>query len=126
LKENFKDRFFMLGSKRHDEIVEYYSAADISILPSLMEATSISGLEAMASSLSLVGTKVGGIPEIVKDGINGFLCEPADPKDLAQKIDKLLECNYVEMGKKGRDIVLKEFDWNTIAKKVIKEYKEVL
>ena len=126
LKENFKDRFFMLGSKRHDEIVEYYSAADISILPSLMEATSISGLEAMASSLAIVGTKVGGIPEIIKDGINGFLCEPTDPKDLARKIDKLLECNYVEMGKKGRDIVLKEFDWNTIAKRVIKEYKEIL
>ena len=76
IEENFKDWFILLGSKKHHEIIDYYSASDLSILPSLMEATSISGLEAMAASLPLVGTRVGGIPVLIQDGINGYLCEP--------------------------------------------------
>ena len=125
LNQNFKDRFFMLGSKKHDEIVKYYSAADISILPSLMEATSISGLEAMASSLPLVGTRVGGIPDLIKDGVTGYLCEPENPEELAQKIDKLLGSDYVQMGKNAKKIAQERFDWDTIAKRVIMEYGEL-
>jgi len=126
LEKNFKNRYFMLGSKKHEEIVEFYSGADISILPSLMEATSISGLEAMAASLPIVGTTVGGIPELVKNGVTGYLCEPENPKDLADKIDKLLDNDYKKMGQNAHEIVKKDFDWNTIAKKVIVEYKKVL
>ncbi len=126
LEKNFKNRFFMLGAKKHEEIIEYYSASDISILPSLMEATSISGLEAMAASLPIVGTTVGGIPELVKDDITGYLCEPKNPKDLAQKIDLLLSSDYKKMGQNACEIVKKDFDWNTIAKKVISEYKRIL
>ena len=126
LEKNFKDRYFMLGSKRHEEIIEFYSAADFSILPSLMEATSISGLEAMAASLPIVGTTVGGIPELVKDGITGYLCEPENPKDLALKIDSLLGSGYKKMGTNAYEMVKKDFDWNTIAKKVILEYKKII
>lgn len=126
LNENFKDRFFLLGSKKHDEIIEYYSAADFSILPSLMEATSISGLEAMAASLPLVGTKVGGIPVIIKDGDNGYLCESEDEIDLAQKIDKLLDSDYVSMGEKSKEMVDKFFDWNEIANETLNAYKSVI
>ncbi|HSQ87682.1 glycosyltransferase family 4 protein [Romboutsia sp.] len=126
LEENFQNRFILLGSKKHDEIVDYYSASDLSILPSLMEATSISGLEAMAASLPLVGTKVGGIPVLIKDGINGYLCEPKDPKDLAEKIDKLLEEDLVKMGENSKKLVEEKFDWIQIAKKTLHEYKELL
>jgi len=126
LEKNFKNKFFMLGSKTHGEIIAYYSASDLSILPSLMEATSISGLEAMAASLPLVGTTVGGIPELVKDGITGYLCDPENPKDLALKIDLLLKNDYKKMGQNASEIVKKDFDWNTIAKSVINEYKRVL
>ncbi len=126
LETHFKNRFFMLGSKKHHEIIDYYSASDISILPSLMEATSISGLEAMGASLPLVGTKVGGIPELIKDGINGYLCEPKNPYDLAEKIDKLLSGNFKAMGEKSYEIVCEHFDWDVIAKATLKEYKELL
>jgi len=126
LEKNFKDRYFMLGSKKHEEIIEFYSGADLSILPSLMEATSISGLEAMAASLPIVGTAIGGIPELVKDDITGYLCKPENPEDLANKIDKLLDNDYKKMGQNAYEIVKKDFDWNTIAKKVILEYKKIL
>lgn len=126
LENFFANRFWMLGSKKHHEIIDYYSAADISILPSLMEATSISGLEAMGASLPLVGTRVGGIPELIKDGINGYLCEPKNPHDLAEKIDKLLSENFKAMGEKSYEIVCEYFDWDVIAKATINEYKELL
>lgn len=125
LETYFKDRFFMLGSKKHSEIIEYYSASDISILPSLMEATSISGLEAMGASLPLVGTRVGGIPELIHDDINGYLCDPKNPLDLAQKIDKLLLSDFKAMGQKSLEIVKKDFDWDIIAQATLKEYQEL-
>ena len=126
LEENFENRFILLGAKKHNEIIDYYSASDLSILPSLMEATSISGLEAMAASLPLVGTKVGGIPVLIKDGINGYLCEAENPQDLAEKIDELLENDYVEMGKRSKEFVNQSFDWIKIAEQTLQEYKELL
>ena len=126
LENNFKDRFILLGSKKHHEIIDYYSAADLSLLPSLMEATSISGLEAMAASLPLVGTKVGGIPVIINDGVNGYLCESENPEDLAQKIDKILYSNYISMGQESKKMVDKYFDWIEIAKKTLDEYKSIV
>lgn len=126
LETYFKDRFFMLGAKKHTEIIKYYSGADLSVLPSLMEATSISGLEAMGASLPLVGTRVGGIPELIMEGVNGYLCEPKSPLDLAHKIDKLLLENFKDMGEKSLEIVKKDFDWDVIAKATRKEYEELL
>lgn len=123
LEENFQNRFILLGSKNHDEIIDYYSASDLSVLPSLMEATSISGLEAMAASLPLVGTKVGGIPVLIQEGINGYLCEPEDPEDLAEKIDKLLDNNFVKMGENSKIFVKDKFDWMQIAEQTLSEYK---
>lgn len=119
-------RALFLGSKTHDEIVDYYSAADLSILPSLMEATSISGLEAMAAGLPLVGTRVGGIPELIKDGINGYLCRPADPVDLAKQINKLLALDFRLMGKNSRKMVEEQFDWRQIAEKTVAAYRLLL
>lgn len=126
LEKYFKNRFLLLGAKKHDEIVDYYSAADISILPSLMEATSISGLEAMAASLPLVGTKVGGIPTIIKDGYNGYLCESKNAKDLASKVDELLQCDYRLMGNRSKEMVDSTFDWKKIAKQTLNEYKHLI
>lgn len=125
-KKHCGERAIFLGNKTHEEIVAYYSAADFSVLPSLLEATSISGLEAMAASLPLVGTRVGGIPELIRHGENGFLCNPADPKDLAQKIDALLESDFRAFGRKSRRLVEEQFDWPNIADKTLKAYRAVL
>ncbi|MCF6206619.1 MAG: glycosyltransferase family 4 protein [Sulfurovum sp.] len=126
LEIHFENRFILLGAKTHEEIVDYYSAADISILPSLMEATSISGLEAMAASLPLVGTRVGGIPVLIEEGRNGLLCAPQDPKDLAEKIDRLLENDIEKMGAYSRQLVEEKFDWNKIAQRTLDAYREAI
>lgn len=119
-------RAVFLGNKTHDEIVDYYSAADFSILPSLMEATSISGLEAMASNLPLVGTEVGGIPELIHNGVNGYLCQPADHADLAEKINALLGQDLEKFGEMSRRMVEENFDWEKIAGATLQAYEKIL
>lgn len=126
LKIHFEGRYFLLGALSNSEIIEYYSAADFSILPSIMEATSISGLEAMSSSLPIVGTNVGGIPLLIKDGINGFLCDTQNPKDLAEKIDRLLLNDFQYMGMKSRQMVEERFDWKIIADETLHEYTKLI
>jgi len=119
-------RALFLGNKSHNEIIDYYSAADFSVLPSLLEATSISGLEAMATGLPLVGTEVGGIPELIKNGINGYLCNPMDPHDLAEKIDMLLSEDFQTYGKNSRKMVEKHFNWSRIAQTTYDAYNTVV
>jgi glycosyltransferase involved in cell wall biosynthesis len=126
LEQHFENRFTMLGAKNHDEIIPYYSAADFSILPSLMEATSISGLEAMATSLPLVGTGVGGIPDLIEEGKNGFLCNPADDEDLAEKINTLLDVDLKAFGAHSRQMVENGFVWPQIAGRTLKAYETVV
>ena len=126
LEEHFANRFAMLGAMNHDEIIPYYSAADFSILPSLMEATSISGLEAMATSLPLVGTRVGGIPDLIEEGKNGFLCNPADDADLAEKINSLLDSDLKALGAHSRQMVETRFAWPQIARRTLAAYETVV
>ena len=125
-RRHLGERVLFLGNKRHEEIVVYYGAADFSILPSLMEATSISGLEAMAAGLPLVGTSVGGIPELISHGDNGLLCRPADPEDLADKISQLLSGDLRAMGARSRRMVEERFDWRQIAAATVQAYGHVV
>lgn len=124
--QNCPGKVIFAGEKNHSEVISYYSAADFSILPSLMEATSISGLEAMATNLPLIGTRVGGIPELIHDNKNGYLCEPANPEDLGAKINQLLQSDYKMMGNVSRKMVEADFSWVEIAKKTLTAYGQIL
>ncbi|MDX1432643.1 MAG: glycosyltransferase family 4 protein [Gammaproteobacteria bacterium] len=126
LAEGFAGRYHLLGEKTHDEIIPYYSAADFSVLPSLLDATAISGLEAMACSLPLVGTRVGGIPELIEEGGNGYLCESADEADMARCIARLLASDHVAMGRRSRELVEERFRWSEIAAQTVRAYETVL
>jgi glycosyltransferase involved in cell wall biosynthesis len=126
LEQNFTGRYHMLGSMTHDVIVPYYSAADLTILPSLMEATSISCLEAMAASLPVIATHVGGLPVLVQPHENGLLCPPADPLALAQTLDEALSLNLVKMGLASRQKVEQNFIWSRIASITTDAYRSVI
>lgn len=104
------------GQIPHENVKDYMVASDIFVLPSLSEGFPNVLLEAMACGLSIVATRVTGIPEIVKDGENGFLVEPKDEKDISKKISDLL--NNKELKKEiseNNKIKIKEYTWdNTI------------
>jgi glycosyltransferase involved in cell wall biosynthesis len=125
-EKNLANSVRMEGSVPNTKINDYLNAADVVILPSLIEATSISGLEAMATERPLVGTDVGGIPELIDDGKTGILVKPADVDSLAEGVLKLIKSNELDvMGANARKKVLAEFTWQRIAEKVLLYYKEL-
>jgi glycosyltransferase involved in cell wall biosynthesis len=79
-----------LGPVALDERVEYFKRADIFILPSYAEGLSLAVLEAMAAGLPIITTPVGGTPELIEDGVEGFLIQPGDCQALARRIALLL------------------------------------
>ncbi|MFD1217357.1 glycosyltransferase family 4 protein [Microbulbifer celer] len=114
----------LLGSVDNREMPRIYRAADASALPSLMEATSIAGLEAMACGLPVIGSDVGGIPYIVRHGKNGLLVTPESSDELQQAIEQLLaqpqRCR--DMGEQAIQMVDSEFTWRHVAEKVRSHY----
>jgi glycosyltransferase involved in cell wall biosynthesis len=107
----------------------YYKASDIFCLPSTMrtECHPIAILEAMACSIPIVASKIGGIPDIVKDGENGLLVPPKDENALADVIIYLLENKDIRerMGRGGREKV-ERYSWEKIAKETEKIYEELI
>jgi glycosyltransferase involved in cell wall biosynthesis len=96
------DKVKFLGWR--DDIPEIMQILDVFVLPSLNEGMGRVLLEAMASGKPIVASNVGGIPDLVKDGQNGFLVRPGDVNGLSLAIKKLIEDKElrVKMGAKGR------------------------
>jgi glycosyltransferase involved in cell wall biosynthesis len=76
------------GRKQLSHILTH---ADIFVMSSIREGQPVALVEAMAYGCAVVCTSVGGIPELIQDGINGLLCEPGDPESLVQKMLALIE-----------------------------------
>lgn len=74
------------GSVSHRQVYESFAQAAVSVVPSLDEAFGYVCIESLAVGTPVLGSRVGGIPEIVRDTVDGFLFTPGDPNDLAQKI----------------------------------------
>lgn len=105
----------------------YYKAADVFVLPSLLESFGNVNLEAMACSLPIVASKVGGVPAVVKDGENGLLVQPRDLEVLANAVIHLLDNEDVreKMGKDGRKKV-EEYSWEKVAEDMEKVYLSLI
>lgn len=127
-KNNLNNKIELGGWIRGDDIDKAYRNADIYILPSYNEGLPMSVLEAMSYGLPVISTPVGGTPEAVEDGINGFLINPGDYKALAEKID-LLANNKVlrkQMGEESHKIINEKFDIKIILKQLQDMYNELI
>jgi len=113
-----------LGSLPSHELVGAYSAADVCIVPSIWnEPFGLVVLEAMACSKPVVAFNVGGISEIISNGIDGFLVPRGEVKELASKILFLLEHPEIriEMGRNARKKVEREFSYKRLAVRLLEE-----
>jgi glycosyltransferase involved in cell wall biosynthesis len=109
-------------------VPQYLQLFDIFVLPSLFEGLPVSVLEAFASGIAVVATKVSGTPEVVHDGINGFLVEPKNAKQLAEKLqilinDPILRKKFAENGK---NLVKSQFSAELMVKKTVDVYSKLL
>lgn len=110
------------------DIAELTSIFDIACLPSLWEGMGRSVLEAMACGKPVVASRVGGIVDLVEDGVTGFLVPPADAKALAGAIIKLLKDKQLreKMGQEARRIIDEKFSARTMARRIQDVYEELL
>ncbi len=114
-----------LGEISNESLPKYLSMADVFVRPSLSEGLGTAFLEAMAARLPIIGTPIGGILDFLKDGETGLFCKVTDPKDLAEKIVKILKNEQLreKITKNARKLVAEKYDWNIIAEKFNQIYK---
>jgi glycosyltransferase involved in cell wall biosynthesis len=127
-KLGVKSNIVFTGYYPDKKLPKLYQAADVFAFSTFYEHHPFAVLEAMATGLPVVTTTVGGIPETIDSGKNGFLVEPFNPRQFADKILYLLEhlAEAAEMGVLARKTVEKRFDWRIVVKDAMKVYDEAL
>lgn len=116
-----------IGAVPNEKVLEYMVAADVFVLPSLSEGFPVVILEAMASGLAIITTKVGGLPEVIKNKENGFLVEPKNPEEIAENILLLLEDDELREGISRNNMkIVGEYTWESVVGRLERVYREHL
>ena len=115
------------GSVPYEQIMQYIHKATVCVFPTFAEALPVSWLEAMAMEKAIVASNIGWAPEVIDDGINGFLVHPSDHAEYANKINELLENETLrkEFGAGAREKVLQKFSIETVAQQSLDFYKNI-
>jgi glycosyltransferase involved in cell wall biosynthesis len=123
---NLSDRFHFTGSVTNTK--EHLATSDIFVLPSRSEGFSNAILEAMAASLPVVATNVGGNAEAITDGVNGFLVPTEDHAALAARISRLLSDPHQAraIGMAGRALVKEKFTSEVMMNQTVSAYRRLL
>jgi glycosyltransferase involved in cell wall biosynthesis len=124
LQENVLIRFFSW-----EEIPEMYRIADFCVYPSVFEEPfGLVMLEAMATARPVIVSRSGGMPEVITDGVNGFVVSKGDPVSLAEQCVRLLRDPVLnrEMGQQGRRIALEKFSKEIMTKNTVAVYNTLL
>lgn len=120
------DRVRFLGVRPNTEMPGLLSSGELAVFPSLMEATSVAALECMACEVPVAASRVGGLPEIVDDGV-GALFNPADPVDLAQTVARLLvEADLAALGTEARRRVVHQWSNDRLADRHLEIYQALI
>lgn len=124
-----------LGIARHclylgyqEEVAWWYAALDAMVLPSANEGTPVSAIEALAVGRPVVATRVGGVPDVVRDGLDGFLVDVGDVSALADRLAALAADPELRrrMGEAGRERVLPRYAVDRLVDDVDRLYRALL
>lgn len=117
----------------YNKILDSYSIVDIFIYPRIKNlvtelVTPIKPLEAMASGKAVIASNVGGLKELVHNGVNGILFEPKNAGDLANKLNYILsdEELRLQLGKNARKYVEANRDWRKIIEIYLRIYRKIM
>jgi starch synthase len=110
------------------EVIQLLTHATVFAIPSIYEPLGIVNLEAMACGTAVVGSRTGGIPEVVADGETGLLVPPGEPEPLAEALNALISDpdRAAAMGQAGRKRAVAEFGWAAIAAQIAALYAELV
>ncbi len=121
-----QDKVIFFGWRK--DVSEILKVLDVFVQTSLWEGLSLSIMEAMAAGKPVVATNIKGNNELVLDGVSGYLVQPNNPEELANRIVTILNNKKLakEMGKRGSERIKKEFNISTNVKKIERIYNELL
>jgi len=111
-----------------EDVAPYYAAFDALVLPSANEGTPVSVIEALAAETPVVATRVGGVPDVVREGEEGFLVDAGDTAELAERLTRLAGDAQLRrrLGKSGRERVVKRYAVDRLLDDIDRLYRELL
>ena len=121
------ERVSFLGRLAQQELPLYYSAADVSVVPSYYESFGLVALESMACGTPVIASRVGGLPTIVKDGLNGYLIPWRCPEPFADGLDVLLGNAAIRqaMSEASRQTAM-SMGWTAVVDNLLSTYQALL
>ena len=125
-KLNLGDRFRFVG--KQDDVVPYISASDVAALPSKRESFGLALLEAMSCGLPVVGSNVGGIPEVFEDEGNGYLFDQGNPDQLHSSLRAIVDNPKIKtrFGCRSKQLVDERFCLDAVVDNYEKVYEDAL
>lgn len=125
---HLEDSIFLQGYIGRDQLPRYFQACNVFVLPSLTEGSGNVLLEAASCERASIGSRVGGIPDYIFEGETGFLFQKQNHTDLSERLCQLLldPAAADQMGKAGRDRVMRQFRYSQMIDQTVQVYHDVL
>jgi glycosyltransferase involved in cell wall biosynthesis len=125
-RHGLQDRVILAGMRR--DVASILAVSDVFVLASRWEGLPLAIIEAMMAGLPVVATRVGGVPELVEDGVTGVIVPPRDSEALAAALRRLLADPGLRsrMGRAGKERAFRDFTEDRMARETEKLYEELL
>jgi glycosyltransferase involved in cell wall biosynthesis len=125
---NVTDKVSFLGQVAHSQVPQLLNTFSVFCALSLSESFGVAILEASACQVPVVVTNIGGLPEVVRDSLTGFIVPAKDAQAAANAVGKLIDQHSLrrEFGEAGRKFVLENFEWSQNAERLENVYESLL
>ena len=124
---NLQEKIQFVGAVPHGDLVKYYNASDLVVVPSLYESFGLVSLEGFATKKPVIASNIGGLASTIDNEVNGLLFEPGNIKDLTQKINLLLSDTFLNQKIVNRAFMdVNKYSWDTAASQVYNVYSSLL
>ena len=125
--QGIENRVAFVGAIDRDKLPLYYNAADVCVVPSHYESFGLVAVEAMASGIPVVASRVGGLTGTVKDGETGYLVPWLCPEPFAERIELLLDNEPLRrnLGESAREAV-GMYRWENVSNRILEVYEDLL
>tara|TARA_Y100001970_G_scaffold269087_1_gene361124 strand:- start:58805 stop:60070 length:1266 start_codon:yes stop_codon:yes gene_type:complete len=124
---NLQEKIQFVGAVPHGDLVKYYNASDLVVVPSLYESFGLVSLEGFATKKPVIASNIGGLASTIDNEVNGLLFEPGNIKDLTQKINLLLSDTFLNQKIVNRAFMdVNKYSWDTAASQVYNVYSILL
>ena len=127
IKKDVTESVIFRGLVAHEQLAEYYNAADVCVLPSYYESFGLVPLEALACGTPVVATDVGNLKNIIRDGETGFVLTDPRPQNMADKISRVLKNSSLRMhDQQYIRSSINGYSWHIIAEAMISQFNNLV